>query len=37
MIKKQSTVSVAVFDNDMLIVNCGRFIKFGKIEETMFA
>jgi hypothetical protein len=29
-------VQVAVFDTDMLVVNCGRFIKYGRIDASMF-
>lgn len=35
-IKKQNTVQAAMFDNDILIVNCGRFIKYGDVSDSMY-
>lgn len=35
-ILKQNSVMVSVFDHDMLVVNCGRFIKYGELNESMF-
>ena len=34
--KKQNVVSVEIIDNDLLVVNCGRFIQFGMLDESMF-
>lgn len=34
--KQNSVVQVAIFDSDMIVVSCGRFLKYGFINETMF-
>ena len=33
---KQNTVTSEVFGTDTLVVTCGRFIKFGRLDESMF-
>ena len=34
--KKQNVVSVNIIDSDMLVVNCGRFIQYGLLDDSMF-
>ena len=33
----QNTVFSQIFDNDLLVVQCGRYIKYAKINEELWA
>lgn len=31
-----NVVQAKLFDSDLLIVTCGRFIQYGKLDDSMF-